>query len=142
MNTAYLTALSALAGSAIGALASFMTTWLTQHYQMRSQRIAQEATRREKVYGDFIDQATVLFGDALTHDFETPTKIVPLYAILGKLRLFASEETIQEAEGAMDRILETYYSPNEDFRTSLPTRHKSYDILLSFTKACRRDLDA
>ncbi len=56
MNIAYLSALSAFAGSAIGALASVMTTWLTQHYQGKSQRKAQEASRPAKIYGDFIDR--------------------------------------------------------------------------------------
>ncbi len=65
----------------------------------------------------------------------------PLYAVIGKLRLFASKETIDEAQSVMDRILDKYYSSNEDFRASLPSQHRSYDILLSFTKACRRDLN-
>ncbi len=140
VNAAYLSALSALAGSAIGALASFMTTWLTQHYQSRSQRIAQEASRREKLYGDFIDQAATVFGDALTHELSDPSKIVPLYAVMGKLRLFASATTIEQAQAVMDRIIETYYSPNENFHGAPPMRHKSFDILRSFTEACRKDL--
>ena len=140
VNTAYLSALSALAGSAIGALASFMTTWLTQHYQSRSQRMAQEGSRREKLYGDFIDQAATLFGDALTHQLTDPSKIVPLYAVMGKLRLFASTNTIEQAQLVMDRIIQTYYSPNEDFKDASPAYHKSFDILRGFTEACRRDL--
>ena len=58
MDAAYLSALSALSGSAIGALASLTTTWLTQRYQDRSQRIAQERARRERIFGEFIDQAS------------------------------------------------------------------------------------
>ena len=140
MNTAYLSALSALAGSAIGALASFLTTWLTQHYQMQSQRLAQEGSRREKLYGDFIDQSAALFVDALTHQLDSPSKLVPLYAVMGKLRLFASTTTIDQAQLVLDRILSTYYSPNEDFQGALPAHHKSFDILRDFTQACRRDL--
>ena len=140
VNAAYLSALSALAGSAIGALASFMTTWLTQHYQSRSQRIAQESSRREKLYGEFIDQAATLFGDALTHQLTDPSQIVPLYALVGKRRLFASATTIDQAQLVMDRIVRTYYSPNEDFHGALPAQHKNFDILREFTEACRRDL--
>ena len=58
MDAAYLSALSALAGSAIGAMASFGTTWLTQHHQDHAQRIAQESTRREKLFGEFIEQSS------------------------------------------------------------------------------------
>ena len=57
MEAAYLSAFSALAGSAIGATASLTTTWLTQRYQDRSQRLAQERARRERLFGEFIDQA-------------------------------------------------------------------------------------
>ena len=45
MNSAYISALAASAGSAIGALASFATTWLTQHEQERATRLAQEMSR-------------------------------------------------------------------------------------------------
>lgn len=37
MNPAYLSAFSALAGSAIGAVTSLATTWLTQYAQTRAQ---------------------------------------------------------------------------------------------------------
>ena len=67
MEAAYLSALSALAGSAIGATASLTTTWLTQRYQERSQRMAQERARRERIFGEFIDQASQLYADALSH---------------------------------------------------------------------------
>jgi hypothetical protein len=88
MNAAYISAFAALAGSAIGALASFATTWLTQHQQERATRLAQEMNRRKRLYGDFIDEASRLIADALTHHLEEPSKMVPLYAIMGKLRLF------------------------------------------------------
>ena len=41
MNDPYISALAALAGSGIGALASIVTTWLAQRHQDRSQRLAQ-----------------------------------------------------------------------------------------------------
>ena len=52
MNNAYIPAIAALAGSAIGALASFATTWLTQHSQERAQRYAQVMTLREQLMED------------------------------------------------------------------------------------------
>jgi hypothetical protein len=65
MNPATLSALAALLGSAIGALASLATTWLTQHYQDRVQRRAQEIARRERMFCEFITQASKLYADAL-----------------------------------------------------------------------------
>jgi hypothetical protein len=133
-------ALAALAGSAIGALASFATTWLTQHYQDRVQRRAQEMTRQEKLYGDFIDAASKLFADALIHDLDDPSKIVPLYAIMSKLRLFATERTTKAADAVVRRVIETYYAPNEDFHIRHTGEPNALDVLSDFTEACRAEL--
>ena len=142
MNTAYVSALAALSGSAIGALASFATTWITQHYQNRMQRVSQESSRREKLYGHFIDQASTLFADALTHELQDPTKLVPLFAIQSRMRLFASENTLRSSEQVIHRIFETYYQPNRDFKIKKEESRDSFDILREFTEAGRRDLRA
>jgi hypothetical protein len=88
VNVAYMSAFSALAGSAIGGVASIATTWLTQHSQDRSQRHAQSVGRRERLYRDFVDGAAMLYINAMTHDQSDPSKFVQIYA---KLRLFASQ---------------------------------------------------
>src|SRR5260370_11112994 len=116
MDNAYMSAVAALAGSAIGALASFATTWLTQHSQERAQRFAQAMTRREHLYGEFIEEASKLFTDALTHQLDEPSKFVRLYALVGNLRLCASANVIVKAEEVMRLIFETYNRPNIDFR--------------------------
>jgi hypothetical protein len=108
---AYLSALSALAGSAIGGLASIATTWLTQHSQDRSQRYTRSVARREALYGDFIDEASVLFIDALTHEHVDPSKFVQIY-----------------------------YLPNRDFTKRDTAPDASLNILQEFSEACRSDL--
>ena len=143
MDTAYLSALSALSGSAIGALASLGTTWLNQRYQDRSQRMAQERARRERIFGEFLDQASQLYADALSHtSLEDPARLVPLYATIGKLRLFASARTVAAADAVMERIVETYYLPNLDFtaQPSPQVQVGDFDILRDFTEACRAEL--
>ena len=47
---------------------------------------------------------------------------------------------IDQAQLVMDRFIQTYYSPNEDFHGAPPVHHKSFDILRDFTEACRSDL--
>ncbi|WP_342149017.1 hypothetical protein [Methylorubrum sp. SB2] len=108
LNAGYVSALAALAGSAIGALASFATTWMTQRFQDRAQRLAQTSARRERLYGEFIDEASRLFGDALTHGPEDPSKLVGLYAIRSKLLLFASPSIIDEANKVMVGVVEAH----------------------------------
>ena len=143
MDAAYIPAAAALAGSAIGASASFATTWLTQHQQERARRVAQEMSRRERLYGEFIDEALRLLADALTHHLEEPSKMVPLYAIMGKLRLFAPANVVARADEVMEQIIEIYDLPNVDFRNPAgrPAQQR-VDILRAFGEACRRTCSA
>jgi hypothetical protein len=141
MNNAYIPAFAALAGSAIGALASFATTWLTQHAQERAQRYAQAMNVREQLYGGFIEEASKLFTDALSHELDDPSKFVALYALVAKLRLFASARVIANAEEVMRSIVKTYNQPNRDFRKQLDIDEQpKHDLLREFSEACRQDL--
>jgi hypothetical protein len=67
MNAAYLPALAALAGSAVGGLTSLASAWLTQNHQDRAKRVLQDKGRRQKLYKRFIDEASKLYADALAH---------------------------------------------------------------------------
>ena len=140
MDNAYMSAIAALAGSAIGGLASFATTWLTQHSQERAQRFAQAMTRREHLYREFIEEASKLFTDALTHQLEEPSKFVRFYALVGNLRLCASANVIVKAEEVMRQIVETYSLPNIDFRNLEDRQENDTDVLRAFSEACREDL--
>jgi hypothetical protein len=140
VNPAYISAISALCGSAIGALASLATSWLTQRHQDETRREAQENTRRERIFVEFIDLASKAFVDSLLQtSIEDPSKIILLYATMGKLRLLASERTVEAAEKAMNKIVETYYAPKFDLRTK-PAIDQSLDILRDFTTRCRAEL--
>ena len=142
MNGASISALAALAGSAIGGLATFATTWLTQSHQDRSQRAAEESARRERIFGEFIDQASKLFLDALTNSLENPTKMVGIYAVVGKMRLFAGPAVVLAAERVLESIVETYYRPPIDLHGRQPPSGDKYDVLRDFTQACRNELRA
>lgn len=140
MNAGYVSALAALAGSAIGALASFATTWMTQRFQDRAQRFSQTLARRERLYGDFIDEASRLFGDAFTHKLEDPSKMVGLYAIRSKLMLFAAPTIIAEADLVMESIAKTYSADLADLVTVEYVERERLDVLRGFAEACRAEL--
>jgi hypothetical protein len=140
MNVAYLSALSALAGSALGCMASIVTTWLNQHSQDRSQRHAQSVARREKLYGDFVDEASALLVDALTHDQFDPSRFVQIYATVGKLRLFASRDVVSRADKVMRDIGEIYYLPKRNYANPDATLKGDLNVLQAFSDACREDL--
>jgi hypothetical protein len=67
MAAGYVSGFSALAGSAIGALASLATSWLTQNAQLLAAQRLQDRARREALYREFIREASRLFGDAFEH---------------------------------------------------------------------------
>jgi hypothetical protein len=140
MDNAFVSAISALAGSAIGGLATFATTWLANHAQTNAQRLAQAMARQEHLYGRFIDEAAKSITDALTHELDDPSKLVRLYALVGKLRLFASANVVSQAEEVMQRIVETYNLPNRDFNNPEDRRRQDADLLRAFSEACREDL--
>lgn len=141
MDAAYVSALAALAGSAIGALTSLVTTWLAQHSQARAALRAQDRARREALYGDFIREASKLFVDAFEHELDDPAKMLHLYAIVSIIRLFGRARTIEEAEHVMTRIGAAYFAPNKELRLFADiARAGELDPLYAFSQACREEL--
>jgi hypothetical protein len=140
VNPAYISAVSVLCGSLIGALASLVTPRLANRHEHEMQRRRQEKLRRERIFLEFIDLASQAFGDALSNtSLDNPSKLVPLYATMGKLRLFASKETLAAAETVMARVVETYYGPKLNLETR-PAIDSSFDILREFSDASRAEL--
>lgn len=140
MNTAYFSAFAALAGSAIGALGGVVTTWITLNGQQRARRFAREMSRKESLYTEFIQESSKLYTDALTHKLEDLSKLIPLYALVSKLRLIASDNVIVKAEEVMWRIIQTYERPEEDVHTLVKRGQRDLDLLRPFSEACRRDM--
>ena len=143
MSDVYFTAMAALAGSAIGALASLGTTWLNQHAQERAHRLAEIRGHRAQLYEEFMDEASRLYADSLTHDLGNDvSKLVHIYALVGKLRLVSSEEVVAKADDVMRRIVETYQAPSfSDFENITKEWDKNdLDVLRNFSEACREDL--
>jgi hypothetical protein len=141
MDASLIPALSALAGSAIGALASFVTTWSTQASQARAARRMQDRAHKEELYGEFIQEASRLFVDAFEHELEDPAKLVHLYAVVSTIRLFGDPRTLLEAEKVMSQIGATYFAPNKDVRMFAEIAPQGeLDPLFAFSKACRDEL--
>jgi hypothetical protein len=142
MDLAIISALSALAGSSIGALSSFSTTWLVQNSQIRSQHRGTERTKREKLYADFIAEAAKRMTDAMSHQAETPEVLVLMVATIGQMRLFSSTGVVAAAEEVARVVVESYIAPNR----SLKELHdavkdgETLHPLAQFADACRKEL--
>ena len=141
MNAAYISALAALAGTAIGGLISFATSWITQQAQVRAQRLATERHARADLFGRFLDEAAKLYSDALENRRDDITGLVGIYALINRIRLISSPQVVEAADRAAHIIVDAYLSPNitlEDIRTSWLGKH--VDPLQDFSEACRQEL--
>ena len=143
MNASYLPALAALAGSTIGGLTSFASAWLTLHHQDRANRVSGEKTRRQKLYKQFIDEASRLYADALVHDQAEVSALVGVYALISRMRVTSSSAVIVSAEAVIRMILDTYFAPNKTFpQLRELVDHHSVDPLSAFAQECRAELQA
>ena len=66
--------------------------------------------------------------------------MVGIYALVGKLRLFAAPATVMEAERVIRHIVDTYYRPPLDLRGQQLADRNEYDVLRKFTEVCRAEL--
>jgi len=121
-------------------MTTIATAWLTQHAQGRAQRHADRVARRERFYGTFIDEASTLYTDALTHDRIDPSKFVRIYATVGKLRLFATADVVSKADAVVKEISDIYYLPNRDFSQHEIAPETELKTLRAFSEACRNEL--
>jgi len=141
MDSAYVPALAALAGSTIGGLTSFATTWLTQQTQFRAKQLVHEISRREQLYRDFIEEASKLYADAYEHDEAETSKLVNLYALVSRMRVRSAPRISENADKAVRLIIDTYLAPNKTFR-DVPKllEDDAMDPLRDFSNVCREEL--
>jgi len=135
------TMLNAMTGSLLGASAAVATAWITQRTLSKRDLVRAEMRKRETLYGQFITECAKLFMDAFTHTLDKPETLLPLHALINRIRLSASGPVLAEAEQLFRRITQQYFSPNltvEEMRElALAT---DADPLRPFASACRAEL--
>ncbi len=141
MDIAYISALSALAGSVIGGLASGISTWLSQRAQARAAQIAHDTSRREALYKDFIEAASKTYADAVMHDEPKIQELVAIYAMISMMRVVSSPRIVAYAEKIMRTATETYFAPNKTIlELHELIKSDAIDPLKEFSEAAREEL--
>jgi hypothetical protein len=139
--SSFVPALVGLAGAAIGGLTSFVTSWLTQKTQLREHGLETARRQRERLFVDFINEASRLYGDALSHEKEDVADLVRLYALVAHLRLVSTARVVIAAERTIDGIIDTYQGPK---RTLMELREFAadggIDPMRELGRACRAEL--
>ena len=141
MEPSIITALAAAGGSIVGGAATVTTSWINQHKQTVREQTQARVREREKLYGEFITEASRLAVDAVSHSLESLEQLVILYGILGRIRLISGEDVLAEAENCCRRIVDLYARPNitvEQVRATLDP--DELDPLKPFSATCRAEL--
>jgi hypothetical protein len=89
-NPATISALAAIFGSLTGALASSVSTWITQKHQDRRDLLAKRLFYREQLYSDLISESAHALADAIQHNLQDPNNLTPVYALLSRAASFRS----------------------------------------------------
>ena len=95
-----ISALAALFGSLVGALGSSINVWIAQRNQNRRDLLAKKIFHREQLYSDFISEAARAWADAMQHGFHDPSKLIPSYALLSRIRLSSSMHVVKAQNGS------------------------------------------
>jgi hypothetical protein len=144
MDTAILTAASALAGSLIGGISTLIASWLTQRGQLRAQALIHESVKREALYAEFISEASKRRAEAWSRHAESPDVIAGLYSAVERMRLSSSDEVIRLAQQVIHHVMEAYAAPDktfDDLRQDVESA-VGRDPLRKFSEACRGELRA
>src|SRR6266480_1504386 len=143
MTPEYVPAVSALAGSMIGGVTSLTAAWLTQSRQATIEWLVQDKSRRQKLYKEFIEEASKLYADALAHNQAEVSAFVRVYALISRMRVLSSVDIVEKAEKVIGMIVDTYFAKNKtlpELRGMLNS--PAIDPLREFSESCRNELQA
>jgi hypothetical protein len=142
MDVAYVSALSALAGSVIGGLTSGITTWVNQRAQARAGQMAHDISRREDLFRDFIVAASKTYGEAIASSEPQIQDLINLYAMTSRMRVLSRPRTVACADNIIRATIDTYFKPNKTIRDlhELMKNGAGIDPLKEFSEAARDEL--
>jgi hypothetical protein len=142
VDVSIISALAALTGAAVGGLTSGITNWVNLRSQLRAQWLLHEKSRRQTLYGDFMEEASRCYIDALQHNEADIPGLVGLYAKLSRMRTLSSKTVVERAEEVVRKILDTYLEPDKSFvELREMAINGTIDLLRGFSGACHDEFE-
>jgi len=144
MDVAYISALSALAGSIIGGLTTGFTTWLSHRSQVRASYREHQVTRRQDLFRHFILSASKSYGNALVSSEPQIVEFVELYALISQMRVLCSPKLVACAEALVQTIGHTYAGASrsaEEWLEIARNPSEEMDVLRRFSAMARDELE-
>jgi hypothetical protein len=142
MDAAIISALSGLAGAAIGGSTSAFSSVLGERTKDRRKAAEDAFNRRASLYTEFIKEAANHFAEAVTSEAGDPKQLVALYALIARMRLGSPHEVVAAAETVMVKLQEEYAAPTLSLtQIDIFTKGGKTDPLLEFSEVGREDLE-
>jgi hypothetical protein len=141
MDNTLMGILAALGGSVIGATTPVLSNFVLQRSVTQRELTNRELAQREELYSEFIRQGTLCYAKALSQSLQNVDEIVAMYALVNRIRLFASEDVLKAAEAFVKKLVGTYGENNmsiDEIKTAALEQH--VDPLNEFALKCRAEL--
>ena len=141
MDNTLTSVLAALGGSVIGATTPVFSNFILQRSVAQREMTNREIAQREDLYSEFIRQGTTCYAKALSQSLENIDEIVAMYAMVNRIRLFASSGVLEAAETFVKRLVEKYGEKNMSIdQIKLVALEQHADPLNDFALKCRAEL--
>ena len=141
MDSSIIAAFSAVLGTTVGGLTTFLTTFLNQRYAMRRDILAKDVANREQLYSEFLTEVDNLYFDSINRtldDVSQQTSLIKMYSLVGRIRMISSAEVLAAAEKVAEDVIESYKRPPmtlQEFQQHWGTSDPWHE----FTKSCRAE---
>src|SRR6201997_4020990 len=132
--------LAALGGSVIGATTPVLSNFVLQRSVAQRELTNRELAQREELYSEFIRQGTGCYAKALSQNLENIDEIVAMYALVNRIRLFASPSVLDAAEAFVKKLVATYGNTNMTIaQIKSVALEQHVDPLNDFALKCRSE---
>jgi len=143
MDNALTSILAVLGGSVIGASTPILSNFVLQRSLTQRELTNREIAQREELYSEFIKQGTSCYARALSQSLDNLDEIVAMYALVNRIRLFASASVLEAAETFVKKLIERFGEKNmslDQIKSVALEQH--VDPLNDFALKCRSELRA
>ena len=144
MNDALISAVAALTGSALGGVTPLVSNYLIQRGLTERELLTRELTERQNMYSEFIRFGTSVYVKAITLEPQNGNldDLVALYALVSRIRLYASAPVFKAAEDFAVLVTEKYGNAAIPIEILKSAALKSrVDPLSTFSTECRKELE-
>jgi len=108
MDSTLTSVLADLSGSVIGATTPVLSNFVLQRSVTQRELTNREIAQREELYSEFITKGTSCYAKALSQSLDNIDELAAIYALVNRIRLFASSSVLEAADVFVKILVERY----------------------------------